>query len=146
MRRSLDRSLRALRTDRVDILFVHEPPGAIGRIEDLAGAAEDLKRQGKIRAWGLAYDHHSHAVHAPVLDRFDLLQFDNSPSAEHYAASVAGRAALSNVFFSPFRSSRGMAPSEVLGRMWGDFPRSVVLCSMFTPEHIRSNAAAAAKI
>lgn len=143
MRKSLEHSLRALRTDHVDVLFVHEPPGAIERLDDLAAAAEALKSAGKIKAWGLAYDSLSHELHAPTFDRFDVLQFDNSPAATHYAATVAERGTMPNVLFSPFRGSPGMAPSGILKSMWTDFPNSVVLCSMFTPEHIRSNADAA---
>jgi D-threo-aldose 1-dehydrogenase len=53
-RRSLEESLRALRTDYLDIFFLHEPEWA--DVKD-TGALEYLQRakeQGLIRAWGVA--------------------------------------------------------------------------------------------
>jgi aryl-alcohol dehydrogenase-like predicted oxidoreductase len=54
-RRSLERSLRELRTDYVDILFLHGP-SAIDTIDlqALCAFLEDVRRRGLVRAWGLA--------------------------------------------------------------------------------------------
>ena len=56
---SLDKSLRNLGVDYVDILLVHDPrpQDAINALE-LAAVCGDLRRAGKIRAWGVAYDEH----------------------------------------------------------------------------------------
>jgi aryl-alcohol dehydrogenase-like predicted oxidoreductase len=143
MRLSLDRSLKALRTDYLDYFFVHEPAGALTSVDELTEAAEGLKAAGKIRGWGLAFDWQAAGPLAPVFPRFDVLQFNNSPGAAHYHEAQRQRAEASNIFFSPFRSAPGQAPADLLTRLWMDFPRSVVLCSMFTPEHIRANAALA---
>jgi aryl-alcohol dehydrogenase-like predicted oxidoreductase len=143
MRHSLERSLKALRTDYLDLFFVHEPVGSLSRVDELAAAAESLKTEGKIRGWGLAFDWRNHGELAGDFGRFDVLQFNNSPGAEHYDAVRRELADRPNLFFSPFRASGGMDPGEVLTRLWSDFPRSVVLCSMFTPKHIRANAALA---
>jgi len=52
--RSLQSSLRRLRTEFVDILFLHEPsPGVLDSDEFLTWLLEE-KRKGSIRAWGLA--------------------------------------------------------------------------------------------
>lgn len=54
-RRSLEESLVQVGTDYFDILFVH---GARGnddvRVEELCAFAEEVKREGKIRSWGVA--------------------------------------------------------------------------------------------
>lgn len=142
MRTSLHRSLQALGTDHVDILFLHEPNHEISRFEDLAAAAGDLKSQGKIRAWGLAYDSRTEYLHAHCVDRVDVRQFDLSPEAPHYAAAVQRHARSASVFFSPLRHRGGLDPASSLSRLGQDFPRSVVLCSMFREAHIRANAAA----
>ncbi len=142
MRDSLERSLRALRTDRLDYFFVHEPPGPIARLDDLADAAERLKAEGKIRGWGLAFDWQSRDSLAAAWPSFDVLQFNASPAAPHYQAAVAERREKPNVLFSPFRGSNGLPPHEVLRALPADFPNSVILCSMFQPGHIRANAAA----
>ncbi len=140
---NLDKSLRALRCDYLDVLMVHEPTGAIERMDDLAAKAEELKQQGKIKAWGLAFDWDTADVHESVFDRFDVLQFNNSPEAAHYGRALEQRRDAANIFFSPFRQRQDLTPAEVLQKLWQDFPSSVVLCSMFNPKHIAANVKAA---
>ena len=136
---SLDKSLRALRCDYLDLLMGQEPTGAIKRMDDLAAKAEELKQQGKIKAWGLAFDWDTADVHESVFDRFDVLQFNNSPEAAHYGRTLEQRRSAANIFFSPFRQRQDLTPAEVLQKLWQDFPNSVVLCSMFNPKHIAAN-------
>ena len=143
---SLDKSLRALRCDYLDVLMVHEPMGKIERMDELAAKAEQLKQQGKIKAWGLAFDWDTADVHESVFDRFDVLQFNNSPEAAHYDRALEQRRDAANIFFSPFRQRQDLSPAEVLQKLWQDFPRSVVLCSMFNPDHIAANAQFAQKL
>jgi aryl-alcohol dehydrogenase-like predicted oxidoreductase len=145
MRHSLECSLKALRTDYLDLFFVHEPAGALEHLDELVEAAGALKAAGKIRGWGLAFDWGSSGALASSFASFDVLQFNNSPGAAHYNEVRQARAAAPNIFFSPFRTSLGMEPADVLTTLWEDFPRSVVLCSMFRPEHIASNAALASR-
>src|SRR5215216_208013 len=52
-RRSLDGSLRRLRTDRVELLYYHEPDGVTPLTETL-GALAELADEGKIRAFGVS--------------------------------------------------------------------------------------------
>ena len=148
MLRSLEDSLRAMGTDRVEYLFVHAPAESIGRIHDLAETAERLKRHGKIRAWGLAAYSDGHSLHTPYLRLFDILQFDCSPSAPNYRDAVAKMGDKPNILFSPFRRGPQAAelssPAATLKRLLADFPKSVVLCSMFNETHIRENASAVA--
>ena len=143
---SLDKSLRALRCDYLDVLMVHEPTGVIERMDDLAAKAEELKQQGKIKAWGLAFDWSTADVHDSVFDRFDVLQFNNSPEAAHYGRTLEQRRDAANIFFSPFRQRQDLSPAEVLQKLWQDFPKSVVLCSMFNSKHIAANARLAQKL
>ena len=51
---SLERSLRALQTDYVDMLFLHEPPVSVLEQDDLFAAMEQLVAVGKIRRCGIA--------------------------------------------------------------------------------------------
>jgi D-threo-aldose 1-dehydrogenase len=54
-RASLEASLRALGTDYVDILFIHDPgPGDQVDMAELGDALEGLRRAGYVREWGLA--------------------------------------------------------------------------------------------
>ncbi|HEX8239694.1 MAG TPA: aldo/keto reductase [Allosphingosinicella sp.] len=50
---AVEGSLRRLRTDRVDLLYQHRVDPAVP-IEDVAGAVQDLMREGKVLHWGLS--------------------------------------------------------------------------------------------
>ncbi len=50
----LEASLRALRTDYVDVLSLHEPPSSVLRNSELFAALEDLVAAGKVRWVGVA--------------------------------------------------------------------------------------------
>ncbi len=54
MHHSLDESLRALRTDYVDFLFLHEPPSSVLEQDDLFAALRQLVSAGKVRRFGIA--------------------------------------------------------------------------------------------
>jgi len=84
-------------------------------------------------------------MHEAALPRFDVLQYDLSPGTFGYEAARHERAGCANVFFSPFRGApAGLPRRDVLARLGADFPRSVILCSMFNVDHIRANARALA--
>jgi D-threo-aldose 1-dehydrogenase len=50
---SLERSLRALGTDYVDIFLLHEPEVAAVRTDEVRGYLESVRSAGLIRAWGV---------------------------------------------------------------------------------------------
>ena len=49
----VDGSLKRLRTDHIDLLYQHRVDPEVP-IEDVAGAVQDLMKQGKVRHWGLS--------------------------------------------------------------------------------------------
>ena len=53
IRRSVDESLRRLRTDRIDLLYQHRVDPNVP-IEDVAGTVKELIEQGKVRHFGLS--------------------------------------------------------------------------------------------
>lgn len=54
---SLEKSLRELGTDYVDVLLVHDPGAvALPDMDELVGALEGLREAGRIRAWGVSGD------------------------------------------------------------------------------------------
>jgi aryl-alcohol dehydrogenase-like predicted oxidoreductase len=141
MRKSFEKSLRELGTDYVDFLFIHTPPNTIGCMDELVELASKLKEQGKVRAFGLAFMQEQKELHTNYLGAFDIHQFNNSPRMKGYDDLRGSRSGSPNIFFSPLRHRRGDdSPTDVLQKLSVDFPRSVTLCSMFKPEHIRSNA------
>ncbi len=56
LQQSLDQSLRALRTDYVDILFLHAAPASVLEQDDLLDAMQRLVQAGKVRFTGLSAD------------------------------------------------------------------------------------------
>jgi len=145
MERSLERSLKALGTDYLDIFLLHEPDWSNLPIDEIAGSAEKLKCEGKIRAFGAAFYREERMPTEAGSNVFDLLQFDCPRAGADYEIVKRDLGQRPNVLFSPFRGAGGtpMACANVLPRLWRDFPASVILCSMFDIEHIRHNAAQA---
>jgi D-threo-aldose 1-dehydrogenase len=98
---SLDRSLQALRTDHVDILYVHDP--TLARLQEpdrLFDALQDLQSSGKVRYLGLAG---SVQDCLDILRRYPslrfLLQVDAAPGNQELE--------LLNSASVPFHSSYG---------------------------------------
>ncbi len=140
MRRSLETSLKALKSDYIDYFLLHEPGVTLVNIDELEETAAKLKEEGKIRAWGIAYMKDQIELHREYLNRFDVLQFNNSPEDPDFAEICEERGKASNIFFSPFKGSSGpMNHASKLQSLFNDFPRSVVLCSMFDVGHIKKN-------
>jgi aryl-alcohol dehydrogenase-like predicted oxidoreductase len=55
IRLAVDRSLERLETDYIDVLQIHNAKMEHVRDAELWGTLRDLKREGKIRAWGAAF-------------------------------------------------------------------------------------------
>jgi D-threo-aldose 1-dehydrogenase len=53
-RRSLERSLHALQTDRIDLFFLHDPPEGAAVSDDVRSYLDSAQTAGLIRAWGVA--------------------------------------------------------------------------------------------
>ena len=144
MIKSFEQSLKALNTEYIDYFLLHEPTQKIAHIEELTDTYNLLKKQGKLRAWGLAYMKSEEELYKDCLSRFDVLQFDRPAAANSYNNLVLERGSKSNILFSPFSNKSDETPrSEKLVKLFADFPNSVVLCSMFTEKHIIQNAGAA---
>lgn len=79
---SVEQSLRLLRTDYIDILFIHDPrPEDLSALHDLSRVLTELKQSGKVRWTGIAGD----AIvcvqaHELVPGLFDVLQVGDSLS------------------------------------------------------------------
>jgi aryl-alcohol dehydrogenase-like predicted oxidoreductase len=57
LRASVQASLRRLRTDRIDLLFVHEPPPSLVLDDALLSEMDRLRRAGQVLAFGIAGEH-----------------------------------------------------------------------------------------
>ena len=66
---SAEASLRRLRTETIDLFQLHNPPPEALRSPELRGALADLRKAGKIRAWGVSAKSPVEAIDA--LQEFD---------------------------------------------------------------------------
>lgn len=140
---SVERSLRALQTDRIEFLLLHEPPLPISAWDELRAAAERLKRAGKIRGFGVAFSRQYGMPSEEVLGGCDVRQFDCSPALEDCGIVAATEGGRPGILFSPFRGAGATADhGAILRQLLQHFPHSIILCSMFTEQHIRSNVLA----
>jgi len=161
---SFEQSLRQLRTDYVDLLFIHEPTPQDVLTDELLVWLEKLRARGHICAWGLAtrreWTAHHYAAMA-VKPRFVQCEF-NVEACEPFGGPLADVPAIHH---SPFGGPDGMeALRPALAARLGatavrklsrdDFGRLLlefavhandahpVLCSMFSPHHIGHNVEA----
>lgn len=145
---ALDQSLAALRTDYLDIWFLHDCSA-----DDLTYELKDFLdaqvASGKIRAYGVASDIATvtamHSRHGDGL----IYQFPNSLTERNAELLPAGKPRF--VCHSPFAGSARVAMRlaagddaypMMLGHALGAEGVAVVLCSMLDEAHLRANLAA----
>ena len=145
---SLAQSLAALKTDYLDILFLHDC--AAGDLSDeLAVFLDRQITAGKIRAWGIASDIAAVVpLHARHGDRL-LYQFPNSIGTPN--ADMVPAHGQRFICHSPFADSGAVAARLAGSLASGDVHRAmlgyalaaphvaVVLCSMLDETHLRAN-------
>ena len=161
-----ERSLRRLRTDRLDCYLLHWPGSH--PIADTIAGFEHLRRDGKIRAWGVSnFDvgelEEAAAVAGPTnIACNQVLYHLEERSIEHDVIPWCEARGVAVVGYSPFGSGRFPSLSSRAGRVLGDVaadhgasPRQVALqflvrrSSLFAiPKagrvaHVEDNAAAA---
>ncbi len=178
MRRSVETSLSELRTDYIDVLFLHGCQVPAVDDDELFAGLDELVRAGKVRVCGVAS---SAAVITEALRRrrarIRAAQFHQSLLEQSDAAQIAAEPAASGVgtmAHQPFAGGGGLArmramlehlrerddtPAELRRRLTvldgptmsdlaingvlHDTRIDVAVCSMFTPAHVRINAAVA---
>lgn len=141
MKKSLEDSLSALKTDYLDYFFIHEPNGSLTNIEELREMAEILKQEGKIRAWGLASMAYMLPQHHSYLDYFDILQFNNARGDRKYSTILERRKNECNIIFSPLKGiTSNLSPEEKFQELKEQYTKSIFLTSMFNEKHIIQNS------
>jgi len=145
LERSVRSSLQALRTDWIDILFVHEP--LVAEVESLLSLAEyldRLRREGTIRHFGLAgRAADCIAVAEQSGDLFDVLQVEDS--LEGREADLLKEAGLHmQITYGYLRraaeAAAGADASEVIGKALERNAAGCVLVSSRRPERLRALA------
>lgn len=139
--KNLELSLKNLKTDYLDYYFIHEPYVSVREIEDILFTVEKLKKQGKMRAFGIAFMKHQRDLHENYLDQVDVLQYNNAVGSSDYESLLRERKYKKDIFFMPLKGGdMTLSPSKKLLKLSEDFPNSIILNSSFNKEHLKSNA------
>ncbi len=148
-RSSLDRSLRALGTDYVDVFTLHDPAGGVpSGAPELVTYLDDQVRLGRIRCWGIAGDINVPDTSlAELVERSPLLQYrddifdgdvgmDRPPERASITFGAFGRAlpALSNFFSEDLQTARTWGE-----RLNFDVERTDSVTAMLLREALRRN-------
>lgn len=89
----IDGQLTRLRRDYIDMYMLHSPSVSILETHDWASAIDTLKRQGKIRWFGISTSDHASGIWS-IEHGADLLQIEYdllNPTAEHELLPLAAR-------------------------------------------------------
>ena len=91
-RHSLQRSLRALKTDYVDLLLLHDPlPGSV-RSDEVSSFLEDARAAGLIRSWGIAGAPETTGEVAQSFPRIPVLQLPDDIFVQSLRRAPVGSA------------------------------------------------------
>ena len=140
LRKSVEKSIKRLRTDRVECLMIHEPEPFDNEFDSLVEAASDLKKDGKIRGFGLSLNLNNISDFERYTNHFDVFQFNPPYYLPECEKMRIKKLFPRSIIHSPFSGLKpGESRSERLKRISIDFPISVAVCSMFNPAHIKEN-------
>lgn len=95
--RAIEASLKRLRTDRIDLFQLHSPPAEVVRRGDWAGALDAMKREGKIRYYGVSCDTAEAALAALDFAGVSSVQIQMSLLEHSTADAAVPRAKASGV-------------------------------------------------
>jgi len=167
IRRSVEASLTALRTDRLDLLLLHEATAESAGRDDVPETLERLVEAGKIRAWGVSTGiEETRRWHERLGDRLALAQIAANPFDP--GADGLGGGAFDLIGHSPFGGRVGWetvdaiagdvalrrsfldrlgadpadrtAMARLLMRYALSLPRTgPIVCSMYDERHLAAN-------
>jgi aryl-alcohol dehydrogenase-like predicted oxidoreductase len=119
LRAGIERALRMLRTDWIDVLFLHSCPGEVASREDILRALSDAKAAGSIRAAGYSGENED-LDRAVSTGAFDVVQLSVNPwdqgsvhlRTEAFAANGIGVVAKRPLAAAPWLGCDKGAPDE----------------------------------
>lgn len=141
IRRSVEASLKRLRTDSIDLYYQHRVDPDVP-IEDVAGTVGELIHEGKVRYWGLSEAgigtiRRAHATQPLTAVQSEYSLFWRNPEKD--LLPVLEELGIALVPFSPLGKGFLTGSIHTASRFGqGDF-RAVV--PRFTPENIQANLA-----
>lgn len=124
---ALDRSLERLRTDRIDLYQLHNPPAELMGDPETYEVLDALKREGKIRHYGVSVHEPSEGIRCIEVGKPDVLQIPFSIFRQEWSQEFLSAARRANV---------GVIAREPLGN--GFLAGKIPLGARFPPGDIRS--------
>lgn len=144
IRYALEKSLDRLRTDYVDVYQLHNPPMRLLNREDTYDILRDLKKEGKIRSWGVSVFDAIEALTALSVGKPDCLQV---------AFSVFSARPAEKLFPKSFEQGCAIIAREPLanGFLTGKYERNCQfppgdVRSQWPPDYVYARARAASKL
>jgi aryl-alcohol dehydrogenase-like predicted oxidoreductase len=153
-RRSVERSLRRLRTDWIDIVLVHSDGNDLDVI-DRSGALEELQRckaEGLIRACGVSTKTVAGGLRAAelsdgVMATYNLAYDDELPVLDYCLAQRKGVLIKKALASGHLAAAAGADPARAsLHKVLGHAGVTSAIVGTINPAHLRANVAAAAAI
>lgn len=142
---SVERSLRRLRTDRIEVVLLHS--GGDDEQSLLSGggveALRRLKQQGKVRAIGASTKTPAGALFAAATLDVVMLTINPDYAGDLPAAQAAHQRGVGVLVKKALQSGHADAPGEAISYALGVPGVSSVVVGTLNPEHLRSNAEAA---
>jgi aryl-alcohol dehydrogenase-like predicted oxidoreductase len=120
----VERSLRNLETEALDLLQLHSPPSEVYDMPEVFGVLDDLVQQGKIRFYGVSVERVDEALKAITYPNVQSIQiifnmFRLKPSEQFFAAArerqvgILARVPLaSGMLTGKFRPETRFAPND----------------------------------
>ncbi len=146
--RSLEGSLRRLRTDYLDVFYLHSPDAGVLQDAALLESMQKWQRQGRLRAIGVSCDELAVAWAAAKCDAVKIVQFafDDSAGSHALLADLSRRGKTAMLRGLMQLSAGGQGPADVLterfARMLSLPALGGVIVGTTSTAHLRQNVAA----
>lgn len=136
----LDASLRRLRTDHVDALFLHSPPVAAIRDPAVHAQLAALKQAGKVRHFGVSCDDAAGLDAALAMPGLSIVQLPYDLVVRAGASIPAGMIVIAREVLT---AQRGLAPGEAIRNAVDDPAVDCALIGTTSRAHLEEAVAAA---
>ena len=139
IRRALEGSLKRLKTDYVDLYYLHRVDPKVP-VEEVAGVMAEFIREGKIRGWGLSEAGVKTIARAHAVCPLTAVQSEYSMMERMFEKNVipiCGELGIGFVAFSPMASGFLSGKYQKTDVYTGDDVRRVI--TRFAPENMEAN-------
>lgn len=142
---TIERSLRRLRTDYLDIVLVHSDGNDLELLErgDALNVLEQLKREGKLRAYGVSTKTIEGGVAAAAASDGVMTTFNSEYTAEKPVLEYCDTHRKGALIKKAFASGHIDDPAASLQFVLTQPGVTSVIVGTINPQHLRANVAAA---